>query len=166
MGAIWVARDLCLFLFLLNSHQSRALPDIRGGTVVSVCVYVCVSVVFSGRYSSSWVRSSCLLFFAICATVLHWIILCCGNNMHMFLVPTSLLNQGNLLAADYIRISSNRSCNDNTLFLFCFVLGFFRVCKLNQFLHLHFCKCSHGKPNSADAECLIIQDSCFGDHNL
>lgn len=54
MGAIWAARDLCLFLLLLNSHQSRALPEIRGGTVVSVCacMRVCVSVgvVFSGRY--------------------------------------------------------------------------------------------------------------------
>uniref|UniRef100_A0A674MZ76 Signal peptide, CUB domain, EGF-like 2 n=1 Tax=Takifugu rubripes TaxID=31033 RepID=A0A674MZ76_TAKRU len=29
MGAIWAARDLCLFLLLLNSHQSRALPEIR-----------------------------------------------------------------------------------------------------------------------------------------
>ncbi|XP_077941555.1 signal peptide, CUB and EGF-like domain-containing protein 2 isoform X7 [Gasterosteus aculeatus] len=29
MGAIWVARDFCLFLLLLNSRQSAALPNIR-----------------------------------------------------------------------------------------------------------------------------------------
>uniref|UniRef100_A0A8C2X9P8 Signal peptide, CUB domain, EGF-like 2 n=1 Tax=Cyclopterus lumpus TaxID=8103 RepID=A0A8C2X9P8_CYCLU len=29
MGAIWAARDFCLFLLLLNSRQSAALPDIR-----------------------------------------------------------------------------------------------------------------------------------------
>ncbi|XP_078800577.1 signal peptide, CUB and EGF-like domain-containing protein 2 isoform X3 [Oryzias latipes] len=29
MGAIWAARDLCLFLLLLNSRQSAALPEIR-----------------------------------------------------------------------------------------------------------------------------------------
>uniref|UniRef100_A0A4W6D140 Signal peptide, CUB and EGF-like domain-containing protein 3 n=1 Tax=Lates calcarifer TaxID=8187 RepID=A0A4W6D140_LATCA len=36
MGAIWAARDFCLFLLLLNSRQSAALPEIRGGTVESV----------------------------------------------------------------------------------------------------------------------------------
>uniref|UniRef100_A0A8D3BJ45 Signal peptide, CUB and EGF-like domain-containing protein 3 n=1 Tax=Scophthalmus maximus TaxID=52904 RepID=A0A8D3BJ45_SCOMX len=55
MGPIWAARDFCLFLLLLNSRQSAALPEIRGGTVVSVCmtagvcVCVCVCVVFSSR---------------------------------------------------------------------------------------------------------------------
>ncbi|XP_034073926.1 signal peptide, CUB and EGF-like domain-containing protein 2 isoform X7 [Gymnodraco acuticeps] len=29
MGAIWAARDFCLFLLLLNSRQSAALPEIR-----------------------------------------------------------------------------------------------------------------------------------------
>ncbi|XP_073320190.1 signal peptide, CUB and EGF-like domain-containing protein 2 isoform X3 [Pagrus major] len=29
MGAIWAARDFCLFLLLLNSRQSTALPEIR-----------------------------------------------------------------------------------------------------------------------------------------
>lgn len=38
MGAVWAARDFCLFLLLLNSRQSAALPEFRGGTVVSVCV--------------------------------------------------------------------------------------------------------------------------------
>uniref|UniRef100_A0A3B3DYG5 Signal peptide, CUB and EGF-like domain-containing protein 2 n=1 Tax=Oryzias melastigma TaxID=30732 RepID=A0A3B3DYG5_ORYME len=37
MGAIWAAKDLCLFLLLLNSRQSAALPEIRGGTVVNSC---------------------------------------------------------------------------------------------------------------------------------
>lgn len=41
MGAIWAARDFCLFLLLLNSRQSAALPDIRGGTVVTVRACVC-----------------------------------------------------------------------------------------------------------------------------
>ncbi|XP_072320672.1 signal peptide, CUB and EGF-like domain-containing protein 2 isoform X1 [Eucyclogobius newberryi] len=35
MGAIWAARDFCLFLLLLNSRQSAALPENRGGTVVT-----------------------------------------------------------------------------------------------------------------------------------
>lgn len=63
MGAIWAARDLCLFLLLLNSRQSRALPEIRGGTVVSVCTCMCVScflVVESATLRSlSGVRSCC-----------------------------------------------------------------------------------------------------------
>ncbi|KAG7244312.1 hypothetical protein INR49_004012 [Caranx melampygus] len=29
MGAVWAARDFCLFLLLLNSRQSAALPEIR-----------------------------------------------------------------------------------------------------------------------------------------
>ncbi|XP_061884792.1 signal peptide, CUB and EGF-like domain-containing protein 2 isoform X5 [Entelurus aequoreus] len=29
MGAVWATRDFCLFLLLLNSRQSAALPDIR-----------------------------------------------------------------------------------------------------------------------------------------
>ncbi|XP_041651143.1 signal peptide, CUB and EGF-like domain-containing protein 2 isoform X9 [Cheilinus undulatus] len=37
MGAIWAARDFCLFLLLLNSRQSAALPEIRGGTAVNPC---------------------------------------------------------------------------------------------------------------------------------
>ncbi|XP_072320673.1 signal peptide, CUB and EGF-like domain-containing protein 2 isoform X2 [Eucyclogobius newberryi] len=37
MGAIWAARDFCLFLLLLNSRQSAALPENRGGTVVNPC---------------------------------------------------------------------------------------------------------------------------------
>uniref|UniRef100_A0AAQ5Z103 Signal peptide, CUB and EGF-like domain-containing protein 2 n=1 Tax=Amphiprion ocellaris TaxID=80972 RepID=A0AAQ5Z103_AMPOC len=37
MGAIWATRDFCLFLLLLNSRQSAALPEIRGGTVVNPC---------------------------------------------------------------------------------------------------------------------------------
>uniref|UniRef100_M4A4Z2 Signal peptide, CUB domain, EGF-like 2 n=1 Tax=Xiphophorus maculatus TaxID=8083 RepID=M4A4Z2_XIPMA len=36
MGAICAARNFCLFLLLLNSRQSIALPETRGGTVVSV----------------------------------------------------------------------------------------------------------------------------------
>ncbi|XP_061819959.1 signal peptide, CUB and EGF-like domain-containing protein 2 isoform X5 [Nerophis lumbriciformis] len=36
MGAVWATRDFCLFLLLLNSRQSAALPEIR------VCVCVCV----------------------------------------------------------------------------------------------------------------------------
>uniref|UniRef100_A0A672JBU5 Signal peptide, CUB and EGF-like domain-containing protein 2 n=1 Tax=Salarias fasciatus TaxID=181472 RepID=A0A672JBU5_SALFA len=36
MGAARAARDVCLFLLLLNSRQSAALPEIRGGTVVCV----------------------------------------------------------------------------------------------------------------------------------
>lgn len=49
MGAIWAARDFCLFLLLLNSRQNTALPEIRGGTVLSVCACVCLCVVFSSR---------------------------------------------------------------------------------------------------------------------
>uniref|UniRef100_I3JFM8 Signal peptide, CUB and EGF-like domain-containing protein 2 n=1 Tax=Oreochromis niloticus TaxID=8128 RepID=I3JFM8_ORENI len=37
MGAVWAARDFCLFLLLLNSRQSAALPEFRGGTVVNPC---------------------------------------------------------------------------------------------------------------------------------
>uniref|UniRef100_A0A8C6KLL5 Signal peptide, CUB domain, EGF-like 2 n=1 Tax=Nothobranchius furzeri TaxID=105023 RepID=A0A8C6KLL5_NOTFU len=37
MGAVWAARDFCLFLLLLNSRQSVALPEIRGETVVNPC---------------------------------------------------------------------------------------------------------------------------------
>ena len=44
MGAVWAARDFCLFLLLLNSRQNTALPEIRGGTVLSVCACVCVCV--------------------------------------------------------------------------------------------------------------------------
>ncbi|XP_061739129.1 signal peptide, CUB and EGF-like domain-containing protein 2 isoform X5 [Nerophis ophidion] len=36
MGAVWATRDFCLFLLLLNSRQSAALPEIR------VCMCVCV----------------------------------------------------------------------------------------------------------------------------
>uniref|UniRef100_A0AAQ6AF62 Signal peptide, CUB and EGF-like domain-containing protein 3 n=1 Tax=Amphiprion ocellaris TaxID=80972 RepID=A0AAQ6AF62_AMPOC len=32
MGAIWATRDFCLFLLLLNSRQSAALPEIREGS--------------------------------------------------------------------------------------------------------------------------------------
>lgn len=43
MGAtIWTARDLCLFLLLLNSRQSRTLPEFRGGIVEKACVSVSV----------------------------------------------------------------------------------------------------------------------------
>lgn len=59
MGAIWAARDLCLFLLLLNSRQSRALPEIRGGTVVSVCVFLIVES--ATLRSHSGVRSCCFL---------------------------------------------------------------------------------------------------------
>ncbi|XP_031180116.1 signal peptide, CUB and EGF-like domain-containing protein 2 isoform X4 [Sander lucioperca] len=34
MGAIWAARDFCLFLLLLNSRQSAALPEIRADPCV------------------------------------------------------------------------------------------------------------------------------------
>ena len=63
MGAIWAARDFCLFLLLLNSRQSTALPEIRGGTVVSVCLRVCECVlcfpVVETLRTLSGVRSCC-----------------------------------------------------------------------------------------------------------
>lgn len=64
MGAIWAARDLCLFLLLLNSRQSRALPEIRGGTVESVCACMCVpcfQVAESATFTLDF-RSALLLF--------------------------------------------------------------------------------------------------------
>ncbi|MEQ2217050.1 hypothetical protein XENOCAPTIV_007101, partial [Xenoophorus captivus] len=51
MGAVWAARDFCLFLLLLNSRQSIALPETRdvdecmfnnGG-----CQHTCVNTVGS-----------------------------------------------------------------------------------------------------------------------
>lgn len=74
MGAIWAARDLCLFLLLLNSHRSRALPEIRGGTVVSVCACMRACVHARARVSYFLVATFTLLFLS--ALKLIFIIAC------------------------------------------------------------------------------------------
>lgn len=58
MGAVWAARDFCLFLLLLNSRQSAALPEFRGGTVVSVWACVCVVLCSCGDFTHAFPRSA------------------------------------------------------------------------------------------------------------